>query len=73
MLGGIAAATWLGAQVAGGARARQRADHLLLTAVLANALPHVGKHLVRRERPDRMVAPWCLWIQALSRAILSAR
>src|ERR1043166_1260557 len=32
---------------------RRRADHMLASAVIASALPHVIKLVVRRRRPDR--------------------
>lgn len=57
VLGAAAAAIWLGTRAVGGTLARRRADHLVVTALAANAVPHLGKHLVRQERPDRMVAP----------------
>jgi len=34
---------------------RRRADHMLAGAVIASALPHLIKLLVRRRRPDRTV------------------
>jgi undecaprenyl-diphosphatase len=34
-------------------RTRRRADHLLLCTAVAAALPHLLKHFVARERPDR--------------------
>jgi membrane-associated phospholipid phosphatase len=34
---------------------RRRADHMLAGAVIASALPHLAKLLVRRRRPDRTV------------------
>jgi len=34
---------------------RRRADHMLAGAVIASALPHLMKLLVRRRRPDRTV------------------
>ena len=33
----------------------RRADHMLCCVVLASALPHLLKRLVRRRRPDRTV------------------
>jgi undecaprenyl-diphosphatase len=50
------AATWLFARY-GGARQRLQADHLLLSVVLANVLPHLVKHVVDQERPDRRLSP----------------
>lgn len=50
------AAAWLFAGK-GGARERLLADHLLLSVVLANVLPHLVKHVVDQERPDRTIAP----------------
>jgi membrane-associated phospholipid phosphatase len=47
---------WVGIRMLdGNARDRRRADHLLLTTVASAMLPHLLKHLVRRERPDRQV------------------
>jgi membrane-associated phospholipid phosphatase len=34
---------------------RRRADHMLVGAVVASALPHLLKLIVRRRRPDRTV------------------
>jgi undecaprenyl-diphosphatase len=34
---------------------RRRADHMLACAVVASALPHLIKRVVRRRRPDRTV------------------
>ncbi|MBV8752099.1 MAG: phosphatase PAP2 family protein [Hyphomicrobiales bacterium] len=34
---------------------KRRADHMLAGALIASALPHVMKRLVRRRRPDRTV------------------
>ena len=34
---------------------RRRADHMLYGAVIASALPHLIKRIVRRRRPDRTV------------------
>lgn len=48
--------TWVGIRMLdSNARDRRRADHLLLTTVASAMLPHLLKHLVRRERPDRQV------------------
>jgi membrane-associated phospholipid phosphatase len=50
------AAFWLATR---GARCekgtRRRADHMLACAVVASALPHLIKRIVRRRRPDRTV------------------
>jgi membrane-associated phospholipid phosphatase len=34
---------------------RYRADHFALTVAVSAVLPHVAKHFIRRERPDRRV------------------
>jgi membrane-associated phospholipid phosphatase len=50
---------WIGIRMLDGSgQHRRRADYLLLTTVAAAALPHVLKHGVRRERPDRLVVGW---------------
>ncbi len=50
------AAAWLIAKN-GNRRERLQADHLVLTVVLANVLPHLLKQVVDQERPDRTVMP----------------
>jgi membrane-associated phospholipid phosphatase len=50
------AAFWVGTRSARCApAARRRADHMLAGAVIASALPHLLKRIVRRRRPDRTV------------------
>jgi membrane-associated phospholipid phosphatase len=50
------AAFWVGTRGARCSEAtRRRADHMLACAVVASALPHVIKRIVRRRRPDRTV------------------
>jgi len=50
------AAFWVGTRTARCAPAtRRRADHMLAGAVIASALPHLFKLVVRRRRPDRTV------------------
>jgi membrane-associated phospholipid phosphatase len=54
VLGPIVAAAWLFSR-RGHARQRARANHLALTLTAAVVLPHLVKHVVDRERPDRSV------------------
>ncbi len=50
---------WVAVRVLdGNSRDRNRTNHLVLTIAASAVLPHVGKHLVRRERPDRRVVGW---------------
>ena len=50
------AAFWVATRSARCAEAtRRRADHMLACAVVASALPHLFKLMVRRRRPDRTV------------------
>ena len=50
------AAFWIGTRTARCQEAtRRRADHMLAGAVIASALPHLLKLIVRRRRPDRTV------------------
>lgn len=49
-------AVWAAAR-RGHGRERMQADHLLLTVVLANVLPHLVKRVVDQQRPDRRLAP----------------
>ena len=55
----VVGCAWLGIRMLDDdASHRQRADYLLLTTAAAAALPHLLKHGVRRERPDRQVMAW---------------
>lgn len=47
---------WLGSR-RGGRWQRRQADHVILSAVLASIIPHLLKHGVNQERPDREVRP----------------
>jgi undecaprenyl-diphosphatase len=56
LLLGAAGLTWLGVRLlTEDAAARERADHLMLATAASAVLPHLLKHLVDQERPDRRV------------------
>jgi membrane-associated phospholipid phosphatase len=56
LLLGIVGLTWLSVRLlTDGAGTRERANHLMLTTAASAALPHLLKHLVDQERPDRSV------------------
>jgi undecaprenyl-diphosphatase len=62
-----AAAIWLHARLARRDRAARRAaDRLLGAVIVAGALPHLGKRLIDRKRPDRTVVPF--WRRGLLRS-----
>jgi undecaprenyl-diphosphatase len=52
VLCGLAAAWWLYSRGKAG-RDRRVADHILLTTIVASALPHLLKTIFDQERPDR--------------------
>ena len=56
LLYAASAVVWLAARK-GSRRERLQADHLLLTVVLANVLPHLVKQVIDQERPDRTIVP----------------
>ena len=49
----IAAGIWLLSR-AGSAGQRREADHLMTSVAVAAVLPHLLKHLIAQERPDRL-------------------
>lgn len=52
----VVGCAWLGIRMLDDdTRHRQRADYLMLTTTAAAVLPHLLKHGVKRERPDRQV------------------
>jgi undecaprenyl-diphosphatase len=52
----VAGAAWLGTRWTDDATARRRADHLALVSAASAVLPHLLKQVVRRKRPDRVIA-----------------
>lgn len=50
-----AAAFWAVCHLGKAGASKSRANHLLICATTAAALPHLGKRLIDRERPDRVV------------------
>jgi membrane-associated phospholipid phosphatase len=53
VLGALAFGWWLSTRLAD-PQTRRASDHLLLTTVVASAIPHVLKRIFDQERPDRL-------------------